>query len=120
MNTYINNLKVLKNGSVPFYASATSNLTDMDVFPYNRFFRGIPESDVPVIHNRMAGWKPRHDKCYNIPKVVDANSSDYYPNHCYQSAPSTTYPCYPEYVRKYSDKNELDIQLFNRNVLEYR
>lgn len=107
-----------KNSPQPFYSAGPQIETDMDVFPYTRFYRGIPESPYPIIHPRTAGWRPRHDKCYNTPILKDEKT--YYPNHCFQGPPTTTYPCYPEYLRKYSDKKELDIQLFNKNVLEYR
>ena len=108
----------LKNGPYPFYSQGPQTETDMDMFPYQRFYRGVPETPNPIIHSRQVGWSPRHDNCYNKPKVVEAKG--YYPNHCFQSAPSTVYPCYPEYLRKYSDKKEMDIQLFNKNVIEYR
>ena len=107
-----------KKGPFPFYSSGPTIETDTDVFPYPRYFRGIPESDVPVILEREAGWKPRHDMCYKNPTTVE--SKRYYPNHCFQAAPSTVYPCYPEYMRKYSDKEGMDMQLFRKNVLEYR
>lgn len=112
------NLIKLKNSPYPFYSQGPQIETDMDMFPYNRFYRGIPDSQVPVIIPRQAGWRMRHDACYSSPKVIEFKDS--YPNHCFQAAPSTTYPCYPEYLRKYSDKREMEIQLFNRNVIEYR
>ena len=107
-----------KKGTVPYYSSGTTIRTDMDVFPYPRFYRGNFESKDPIIFEREAGWNPRHDNAYQIPITVE--SKDYYPNHCFQSAPSTTYPCYPEYLRKYSDKRQMDIQLFKKDVIEYR
>ena len=110
-------LTKLKNSPHPFYSQGPQVLTDTDMFPYQRFFRG--GKDVPFIHSRQAGWRARHDNCYNSPKLIDEQKT-YYPNHCFQSATSTVYPCYPEYLRKYSDKKEMDIQLFNKNVLEYR
>jgi hypothetical protein len=107
-----------KKDPLPFYSSGPTIKTDMDLFPYTRFFRGAPESDVPVIMEREAGWKSRQDKCYNVPVTVESNK--YYPNHCFQAAPSTVYPCYPEYLRKYSDKDKMDMQLFRKDVVEYR
>lgn len=107
-----------KKGPLPFYSSGPNIKTDMDVFPYPRHYRGIPESETPVVMDREAGWTPRHDNCYKVPITVESTS--YYPNHCFQGAPSTVYPCYPEYLRKYSDKKEMDSQLFRKNVIEYR
>ena len=107
-----------KNGSVPYYSSGPSMKTDTDVFPYTRFFRGQPESDFPVIFEREAGWAPVNNKCYKDPVVVPELSL--YPNHVFQGPPSTTYPIYPEYQRKYADKAEMDLQLFRKSVNTYR
>lgn len=108
----------LKNGPRVLFSPVTQVQTDTDTFPYQRYFRGDPYSPVPIVHSRKAGWCPRQDKCYKEVRIDDATS--YYPNHCFQTAPSTVYPCYPEYLRKYSDKDELDLQQFKKNVLEYR
>lgn len=107
-----------KKSPVPYYATPTTIKTDMDVFPYRRFFRGEFENENAVIFEREAGWHPRHDAAYQIPITVE--SKNYYPNHAFQAAPSTTYPIYPEYQRKYSDKRQMDNQLFRKDVLEYR
>ena len=106
-----------KNSSTPYYSSGPSPITDMDTFPYPRFFRDSFKSETPVIFEREAGWLPRNDHCYRVPQT---NNVKMYPNHCFQAAPSTSYPCYPEYLRKYSDKDELKLQLFKTNVNEYR
>jgi hypothetical protein len=113
----IDKLISYKMGSAPFYSTGPKIKTDMDTFPYPRFYRGEVNNSSPVIFEREAGWHPRHDKCYNAPRIIE---NDSYPNHCFQAAPSTTYPCYPEYLRKYSDKREIDQQLFRKSVLEYR
>ena len=36
-------------------------LTDMDHFPYRRFFRGIYYEPEPIIHSRDAGYRPYMD-----------------------------------------------------------
>lgn len=107
-----------KQGSDPYYSSGPSAMTDVDHFPYTRNYRGQAASDYPVVLEREAGWRPVKNDCYNKPVV--RNELDLYPNHCFQSAPSTVYPCYPEYLRKYSDKNALELQLFRKGVNEYR
>ena len=107
-----------KNSPTIYYSSGPSVQTDMDVFPYSRFYRGTHKSDLPITIEREAGWRPRNNKCYNNP-VVQLDT-DLYPNHCFQAAPSTTYPCYPEYQRKYSDKDAMQIQLFRKGINEYR
>ena len=118
MTSEVNTLINLKNSSNIFYSQGPQVKTDTDMFPYQRNYRGDHSSHVPLIYSRQAGWQQRHDMCYNKPKTIDTR--EYYPNHCFQSAPSTVYPCYPEYLRKYADKEQLDIQLFNKNVLEFR
>jgi hypothetical protein len=115
---FVNEIVKYKNGSVPYYSSGPSAMTDTDVFPYTRFYRGQPKSDFPIVAEREAGWRPVRTACYNDPVIK--RETDLYPNHCFQSAPSTVYPCYPEYLRKYSDKNALDLQLFRKSVNEYR
>jgi hypothetical protein len=107
-----------KNSSIPYYSSGPSVQTDMDVFPYTRFYRGTHKSDLPITFQREAGWRARNNKCYNEPVVKP--ETDLYPNHCFQAAPSTTYPCYPEYQRKYSDKEAMQLQLFRKGINEYR
>jgi hypothetical protein len=102
----------------PYSASITKTMTDMDVFPYPRFYRGDYKSDSVFIFEREAGFKPRRDECYH--DVSNLVKEEFYPNHCWQAAPSTQYPCYPEYLRKDSDKKELSQQLFRTNVNEYR
>jgi len=60
---------MMKKGSDPYYATASqakSVTTDYDTFPYPRWFRGIPSSTVPIVAEREAGWRPRHDSCYTI------------------------------------------------------
>ena len=107
-----------KKNSQPYYSSGPSAMTDVDVFPYNRYFRGRFDVENPIILEREAGWREMKTKCYTQPVI--RNNVNYYPNHCFQGAPSTMYPCYPEYLRKYSDKNEMDLQLFKTSVNEYR
>ena len=109
-----------KNSSVPFFATAgtaVQTLTDHDTFPYPRYYRGIVGLSEPVIAEREAGWRKRHGGCY---EVNAPPQSDNYPNHCFQSACSTVYPCYPEYMTKYADKEAMDVILNRTCVVEYR
>ena len=51
----------------PYFATtkqAKSVITDYDTFPYPRYFRGKPESSLPIVAEREAGWRPRHDDAY--------------------------------------------------------
>lgn len=92
-------------------------LNDMDHHPYTRFFRGVYYYPDPVIMEREAGWRPQEEACYGlqIPPKRDVQ-----PNHCYQSACSTVYPCYPEYLEKDSDKPLLDTLLNKACIVQYR
>lgn len=109
-----------KSGFLPYLATkkeASNILTDYDVFPYPRYFRGVPTSSVPIVAEREAGWRPRHDDCY---KVLQPPSEPSYPNHCYQAPCSTTYPCYPEYLAKYADRELLNTILNKACTVQYR
>ena len=56
-----------KKGMNPYFATANDVLevvTDQDVFPYQRMFRGVPESSVPIVYERESGWRDRHDDAY--------------------------------------------------------
>lgn len=49
----------------PYYATGHLPITDMDVFPYTRFFRGVYSSDKPIVMEREAGFRPVHNNCYS-------------------------------------------------------
>ena len=56
-----------KKQSKPYYATTRQSsavITDYDTFPYPRYFRGIPQSYSPIVAEREAGWRPRHDDAY--------------------------------------------------------
>ena len=106
-STYINNrnvenvrrmIKQKEDCSKPFYATAcntSSVITDFDVFPYPRFFRGRYDSDKPIVMEREAGYRNRRDECY---RTVQCKGDDLkeYPNHCFEVACSTVFPCNPK------------------------
>lgn len=103
--------------SLPFYATQdmmNEVVNDIDSFPYKRFYRGRYQSDHPIVFERETGWRVRNDNCYKI----RANELSGYPFHCFQSACSTVYPCYPSYLRKYSDKEQLDVMLNNIEIVQ--
>ena len=65
--------------------------TDINIWPYNRYFRGSPSSDTPIVWEREAGFQeilPR------IP-VPSISSTQTEPNisTCFQLPCSTTLPC---------------------------
>lgn len=112
----------LKKGSQPHLATtrqAVQVMTDYDTFPYPRYFRGVPQSTVPIVAEREAGWRPRHDTCYQVLEPLPEIGNPY-PNHCYQSACSTVFPCYPEYMQKLADREAMDLILNRACIVQYR
>lgn len=107
----------------PTILNSEEVITDHDHFPYTRYYQGVPESTEPIIQEREAGFRKVNNSCYNLnPKPpFDKNPYPYnYPNHCFQTACSSTHPCYPELVDIYSKREEFDL-ILNRNcVIQYR
>lgn len=117
MDSNIAKIISLKNQDKPYYSTGTCVITDVDSFPYQRFYRGRYDSEDPIVMDRVAGWRPRCDNDYvAVPKKIEVK----YPNHCFQAASTTVYPCKPEYQRKYSDKKEMEMQLFLSKTNQYR
>jgi len=92
---------------VPFYATkelAQSTITDMDEFPYKRFFRGEYANPCPVVFEREAGWRPLHNACYQ--KIGHPQLCD--PHYCWQFPCSTVWPCRPnqELMKKQVDMGQ--------------
>ena len=121
----VNNVReqiAMNNLNTPFHATvnyAKATLTDYDTFPYPRWFRGVPQSSKPIIAEREAGWRTRHDNCY---KVLNAESDNEwkYPDHCFEGPCSLVVPCYPAYLQKLSDKEALNVILNKACIVQYR
>lgn len=105
--------------SKPFYSNLSApqylynTITDMDHFPYTRYFRGVYHNDQPRVAEREAGWRPTVDCCYKkaVPCFGEITSRDYakgYPRNCFEAPCSTVYPCYP---KENHDKEALDVML---------
>ena len=110
----------LKKGSDPYYGTinqADAIITDMDHFPYTRYFRGVYDSSQPVVFEREAGWRPQRDSCY---RNNQHNKPNPYPNHCFEAACSTVYPCYPSSLRRDADRDALNIQINDACIVQYR
>lgn len=110
-----------KKEANPYLATVNQSaqvITDYDTFPYPRWFRGVPNSDRPIVAEREAGWRPRHDNCYRIEKPYSSESN--YPNHCFEGPCSVVYPCYPKYLQKFSDREALNVMLNNACTIQYR
>ena len=103
------------NYSSPYYARKKTILgmeTEMDYFPYNRFFRGEIGNPEPTIFDRKAGYKPI-EECY---KPFFYHNKPQYQNYCFQTAANTVYPCYPEFLDKYNDRQKIEFAL-NRKCI---
>ena len=109
-----------KKESTPFLPTvgdASKTITDYDTFPYPRWYRGIPDAVEPIVAEREAGWRVRHDDCYKVkvpPKVYKP------PNHCFESACNTVYPCTPSFFNKFADKEAVEISIHNACISQYR
>ena len=112
----------IKKGSFPYFSTKKTNknvLTDYDVFPYNRFFRGEPMSTEPIIAEREAGWRPRNPDCYE-PEYFKNQKLKHHdiekPRNYFQPPCSTVYP-------KYIHDNDIslsDIKLNENCVISFR
>lgn len=83
----------------------TSVLTDRNIFPYPYFWRGDYRSDSPQIYDREAGFARRTASLQRQPLVGRPEGCVYYPDHCFEAAPSTKYPCYPECTCRIKTEN---------------
>ena len=112
-----------KKGSQPYHATVTQSvqvLTDYDTFPYPRYYRGVPDATVPIVAEREAGWRPRHDTCYEVIEPSDLPVYPKYPNHCFSSSCDITYPCYPEYASRYGSIEEMHLILNDKCIVQHR
>jgi hypothetical protein len=110
-----------KVGSKPYYGTQQNNrnaITDYDMFPYDRWFRGNFEVDYPIVAEREAGWRPMNENCYEKIYHRDDKSKnhDINPKHFFQPPCSVVYP-------KYVNKNDIsfnDVKLNENCVISYR
>ncbi len=107
-NTYlkainISNVKeqiAKKKENKPYIATSEQQvLTDYDIFPYTRYYRGVSTSSEPIIADREAGWRPINHERYKKDIIPDHVSTK--PNICFQAACSTFRPCHPKADREY-------------------
>lgn len=80
------------NCNQPFYPTrrdVESVETDMDHFPYKRFYRGNASSDRPHIMEREAGFKAQNNNCYKVNTVPVVSKYDF----CWEYPCSGIKPC---------------------------
>ena len=110
-------IELKKYNEQPYFATksnVTQVITDYDELPYRRWYRGIPEVNTPIIAEREAGYRPLIRNIHIMEKPEPEKI-----NHCFESACSVVYPCYPEYLKKYSDRDEMNV-LLNKTCLNRR
>lgn len=111
-----------KQGSEPYWSvedNALNALTDYDVFPYTKWFRGNYKSTEPIVAEREAGYRKRQDNCYKITNPeTPANIN--YPNHCFEVPCSTVFPCYPKYAQRMLDRDAMNVAINKSCVTQYR
>ena len=93
-----------------YYATEDSSMlitTDMDRFPYPRWFRGVPEQDKPVIIEREAGYHMILKQKKEKPAVSEYSE---YPKHIFTSPCSTVLPIY--------SKEAFDPKAVNQSCVE--
>jgi hypothetical protein len=106
------------NYNMPYYArtnEVNQCITDMDSFPYKRFYRGQADKSYPIVFDRAAGWRPRFDQENSATPYLVAPSQK--PDYCFEAPCSTVYPCYPQFSKKYGDAAAMAVQL-NRSCVD--
>lgn len=73
--------------------------TDMNVFPYNRFYRGINDCTTPRVFDREAGHRKWENYLY-APANMPCRPPEPYRGKCFQIPCSTILPCIPEFSYK--------------------
>jgi hypothetical protein len=114
-------LKKNKRSDAPYYATmstATSVLTDYDSFPYGRWFRGQYQNSEPIVAEREAGWRMREDACYRA--EFGTRVPQNYPQHCFETACSTVYPCMTNFDTDFSSSDKKKAVLNRECVIQYR
>lgn len=71
--------------------SARLVTTDVDEWPYTRYFRGSPTSPDPRVYDREAGWRRiRTDQGFLVLSQPDPPVK-----YCFQPPCNTIFPCVP-------------------------
>lgn len=85
-----------KNNNEPYIVehSIYSVQNEMDIFPYPRWFQGVPTNDKPIISEREAGWSPKNTD--HIKKQLKKKDMLKPANLCFQTGCSVVYPCYTQ------------------------
>lgn len=75
MNFISSMIKLKQQDERPYMSSGPTFKTDMDTFPYPRFYRGVYDNSEAIVFNREAGWHPREDACYAKPYMTPSEDN---------------------------------------------
>ncbi len=107
--------KILPNPYFALEDTVKQVVTDMDHYPYSRFNRNVYYSEDPIVMDREAGYRQPRNEAYKARLLYPPEEN---PRLCFESACSTVYPCYPSYLRKYADKEQMEV-LLNKKCITY-
>jgi hypothetical protein len=134
------------NYKTPYYANNNTVkkcITDFDVFPYTRWYRGVATSDNPIIIEREAGYRKvkqslteeqKNNMKYRYTTAntfkedtggkqmlglngfLDSSESSQQIRHCFEAACSTVYPC-KEPLKAFNYKEgQISVNTTDKNV----
>ena len=93
--------KINLNPQGPTLASQINPITtDMNIFPYNRFYRGINDCNTPRVFDREAGHRRWQPQLYAPTNQNPCPPYEPYKGKCFQIPCSTILPCIPEFSYK--------------------
>lgn len=84
-----------KQSYYPYFGteqSAKTTITDMDHFPYSRYFRGVSYFPEPIVMEREAGYRITNNSCYEMNCCVKEEK----PQYCWGLPCSVVLPSTPE------------------------
>lgn len=109
----------MKNSHQPYLANTNMvnhSITDMNTFPYTRFYRGNFNSN-PTIFDREAGYHQRSPtisnnvRVYNSLAELQKDIKDHIPNVCFKSSAKTQYRCIP------TEDDEANNKIINAQII---
>jgi|PlaIllAssembly_1097288.scaffolds.fasta_scaffold00051_9 hypothetical protein len=104
---------ILKLLDQPFRYNQTNVLTQTNrsIFPFNDWFRGEYLSEIPIVAEREAGFRP----IVSLPPSTQGLVTPY-PQHCFRVGVKTKYPCYPECIHAHK-RSDVTLQRFGKVFL---
>lgn len=94
-------IRQVQNLNVPYYpttSTVTNVKTQVNHFPYTRFYRGDYKSPSVSFFDREAGWSRQDNACY---KNIYRETTSLPPDFCYQAPGSIVYPCHRDNLERH-------------------